>query len=159
MKMTPHDSFTVVHVDITLGLFWKLPIDLHSTLQISYGFSLFMVEKTFSLYDMGMVGDILSGYQIPTRSYNFNPTYTMSRVQTVDRPNRLRVKFTCRAIFLISRLFRMTPSSYSVTEKVIRQLEYYFGNANLSRDTFLMGEMAKDNGWVSIDTMLRVSNL
>ena len=108
---------------------------------------------------MGMVGDILSGYQIPTRSYNFNPTYTMSRVQTVDRPNRLRVKFTCRAIFLISRLFRMTPSSYSVAEKVIRQLEYYFGNANLSRDTFLMGEMAKDNGWVSIDTMFRVSNL
>ena len=108
---------------------------------------------------MGMVGDILSGYQIPTRPYNFNPTYTMSRVQTVDRPNRLRVKFTCRAILLISRLFRMTPSSYSVTEKVIRQLEYYFGNANLSRDTFLMGEMAKDNGWVSIDTMFRVSNL
>lgn len=53
----------------------------------------------------------------------------------------------------------MTPNGYSVTEKVIRQLEYYFGNANLSRDTFLMGEMSKDNGWVSIDTMLRVSNL
>lgn len=53
----------------------------------------------------------------------------------------------------------MTPNGYSVTEKVIRQLEYYFGNANLSRDTFLMGEMSKDNGWVSINTMLRVSNL
>ena len=53
----------------------------------------------------------------------------------------------------------MTQNGYSVTEKVIRQLEYYFGNANLSRDTFLMGEMSKDNGWVSIDTMLRVSNL
>ena len=53
----------------------------------------------------------------------------------------------------------MKPNGYSVTEKVIRQLEYYFGNANLSRDTFLMGEMSKDNGWVSIDTMLRVSNL
>ena len=38
MKMTLHDSYTVTHVDITLGLFWKLPIDLHSTLKISYGF-------------------------------------------------------------------------------------------------------------------------
>ena len=83
----------------------------------------------------------------------------MSRVQTVDRPNCLRVKLTCRAIFRIIHFSRMTPNGYSVTEKVIRQLEYYFGNANLSRDTFLMGEMSKDNGWVSIDTMLRVSNL
>jgi len=53
----------------------------------------------------------------------------------------------------------MTQNGYSVTEKVIRQLEYYFGNANLSRDTFLMGEMSKDNGWVSIDTMLRFKRL
>jgi len=53
----------------------------------------------------------------------------------------------------------MTPGGYSVEEKVIRQLEYYFGNANLSRDTFLMGEMSKDNGWVSIDTMLRFKRL
>lgn len=47
----------------------------------------------------------------------------------------------------------------SVNGKVIRQLEYYFGNANLSRDSFLMGEMEKDNGWVDIETMLRFKRL
>ena len=43
-------------------------------------------------------------------------------------------------------------------KKVIRQVEYYFGDSNLQRDKFLQDEIAKDpEGWVSLETMLKVS--
>lgn len=41
-------------------------------------------------------------------------------------------------------------------KKVVRQVEYYFGDLNLQRDTFLMDEMKKDEGWISLDTMMKV---
>lgn len=41
-------------------------------------------------------------------------------------------------------------------KKIVRQVEYYFGDLNLQRDTFLMDEMKKDEGWVSLDTMMKV---
>ncbi|ETN84295.1 la domain protein [Necator americanus] len=40
----------------------------------------------------------------------------------------------------------------SVNEKVVRQLEYYFGNINLPRDKFLQDSMKQDEGWVPINT-------
>ena len=42
------------------------------------------------------------------------------------------------------------------SKKVVRQVEYYFGDLNLQRDTFLMDEMKKDEGWISLDTMMKV---
>ena len=43
-------------------------------------------------------------------------------------------------------------------KKVIRQLEYYFGDSNLQRDKFLQDEIKKDpEGWISLETMLKVS--
>jgi len=41
-------------------------------------------------------------------------------------------------------------------KKIVRQVEYYFGDLNLQRDTFLLDEMKKDEGWVSVDTMMKV---
>ena len=41
-------------------------------------------------------------------------------------------------------------------KKIVRQVEYYFGDLNLQRDTFLLDEMKKDEGWVSLDTMMKV---
>ena len=34
--------------------------------------------------------------------------------------------------------------------KIIRQIEYYFGDHNLSRDRFLQEEIKKDEGWISL---------
>ncbi|CAG5088030.1 Oidioi.mRNA.OKI2018_I69.PAR.g11708.t1.cds [Oikopleura dioica] len=44
-------------------------------------------------------------------------------------------------------------------KKVVRQVEYYFGDLNLQRDTFLMDEMKKDEGWISLDTMMKFKRL
>ena len=42
-------------------------------------------------------------------------------------------------------------------KKVIRQVEYYFGDSNLSRDKFLQDEIKKnEDGWVPLTTMLKV---
>ena len=42
-------------------------------------------------------------------------------------------------------------------KKVIRQVEYYFGDSNMQRDKFLQDEVAKDaEGWVPLTTMLKV---
>lgn len=44
-------------------------------------------------------------------------------------------------------------------EKVATQIEYYFGNMNLSRDKFLQEQIKLDDGWVSLDVMLKFNRL
>ncbi|KAF0286924.1 La [Amphibalanus amphitrite] len=50
-----------------------------------------------------------------------------------------------------------TPSN--LEQKIIRQIEYYFGDYNLPKDKFLQEEIKKDDGWVSLDTMLNFQRL
>jgi len=51
-------------------------------------------------------------------------------------------------------------STLSDTEaKIIRQIEYYFGDFNLSKDKFLKDTIKADEGWVSMDTMLKFQRL
>jgi len=46
------------------------------------------------------------------------------------------------------------------TKKIIRQIEYYFGDSNIQRDKFLQDEIAKDSeGWVPLTTMLKFKRL
>jgi len=43
--------------------------------------------------------------------------------------------------------------------KVLAQMEYYFGDVNLPRDTFMKGEMAKNDGWIELATMMKFNRL
>lgn len=53
-----------------------------------------------------------------------------------------------------------TPENVSKLEaSIIRQLEYYFGDANLARDKFLLEQISKDDGWVSLDVLLTFKRL
>lgn len=45
-------------------------------------------------------------------------------------------------------------------KKVLKQIEYYFGNSNLQRDTFLKAEIDKDTeGWVTLAVMMQFKRL
>jgi len=44
-------------------------------------------------------------------------------------------------------------------QKIIRQVEYYFGDYNLPKDKFLQEEIKKDDGWVALETMLNFQRL
>ena len=46
-----------------------------------------------------------------------------------------------------------------VEKKIIRQVEYYFGDFNLPRDKFLMEETKGNDGWVAMETMLKFKRL
>lgn len=46
-----------------------------------------------------------------------------------------------------------------VGEKIVRQIEYYFGDYNLPRDKFLQQEIKNDDGWVTLDTMTKFKRL
>lgn len=46
-----------------------------------------------------------------------------------------------------------------LTEKIIKQIEYYFGDINLSKDKFLQEETQKDSGWVPLETMIKFNRL
>jgi len=46
-----------------------------------------------------------------------------------------------------------------MNKKIMQQIEYYFGDYNLPRDKFLREEIKKDDGWVSLDTMLKFARL
>lgn len=53
-----------------------------------------------------------------------------------------------------------TQKELSINElKIIRQIEYYFGDFNLSRDKFLKDLIKTDDGWVSMETMLKFQRL
>jgi len=46
--------------------------------------------------------------------------------------------------------------------KIIKQIEYYFGDVNLPRDKFLQEKVKEDEGWISLEVLLsfnRLSNL
>lgn len=43
--------------------------------------------------------------------------------------------------------------------KIIRQVEYYFGDYNLPRDKFLQEEIKNDDGWISMETLLKFKRL
>jgi len=43
--------------------------------------------------------------------------------------------------------------------KIIRQIEYYFGDYNISRDKFLQEEIKKDEGWIALSVMLKFNRL
>uniref|UniRef100_A0A672PFM2 Uncharacterized protein n=1 Tax=Sinocyclocheilus grahami TaxID=75366 RepID=A0A672PFM2_SINGR len=44
-------------------------------------------------------------------------------------------------------------------KKVAEQLEYYFGDHNLPRDKFLKEQLQLDDGWVTLETMLKFNRL
>lgn len=46
-----------------------------------------------------------------------------------------------------------------LSEKIIKQIEYYFGDINLSKDKFLQEETQKDSGWVPLETMIKFNRL
>ncbi|XP_063692566.1 lupus La protein homolog A-like [Bolinopsis microptera] len=46
-----------------------------------------------------------------------------------------------------------------VAAKVVKQLEYYFGDRNLPQDRFMLREVTLDNGWIPLDTMLNFKRL
>ncbi|GBM14834.1 Lupus La protein [Araneus ventricosus] len=53
-------------------------------------------------------------------------------------------------------------SSSNISEleqKIIRQVEYYFGNFNLCKDKFLREQIKLDDGWVPLETMVRFNRL
>lgn len=43
--------------------------------------------------------------------------------------------------------------------EIIKQVEYYFSDANLARDKFLTGETKKDDGWVTLEVLLKFKRL
>lgn len=43
--------------------------------------------------------------------------------------------------------------------KIIKQVEYYFGDYNLPRDKFLQSKIKEDEGWVAIETLLTFNRL
>lgn len=43
--------------------------------------------------------------------------------------------------------------------KIVRQIEYYFGDYNISRDKFLQEEIKKEEGWIALAVMLKFNRL
>merc|ERR1712004_101268 len=47
----------------------------------------------------------------------------------------------------------------ALEKKIIRQIEYYFGDVNLGRDKFLIEEIKKEEGWIPLETMMKFNRL
>ncbi|XP_078621527.1 lupus La protein-like isoform X4 [Branchiostoma floridae x Branchiostoma japonicum] len=52
-----------------------------------------------------------------------------------------------------------TAEPTALERKIYQQVEYYFGDHNLTRDRFLQGEIKKDEGWVPLETLVKFNRL
>ncbi|XP_058124819.1 la protein homolog [Anopheles ziemanni] len=52
-----------------------------------------------------------------------------------------------------------SPALSASEAAIIRQLEYYFGDANLAKDKFMKDQITKDEGWVPLDVLLTFKRL
>lgn len=53
-----------------------------------------------------------------------------------------------------------TPkASKDLQAQIVRQVEYYFGDANLARDKFLSEEITKDDGWVTLELLSKFKRM
>ena len=52
-----------------------------------------------------------------------------------------------------------TTPDPDVKAKILRQVEFYFGDFNLPRDRFLQEKMDENEGWIPMDTMLNFKRL
>jgi len=52
-----------------------------------------------------------------------------------------------------------TEDATSLEGKIIRQVEYYFGNTNLWRDKFLKEKLKEDSGWVTLECLCTFNRL
>lgn len=52
-----------------------------------------------------------------------------------------------------------TGAGQDVEKRVIKQIEYYFGDLNLPRDRFLQEQIKQDDGWVPLEVMLNFNRL
>lgn len=52
-----------------------------------------------------------------------------------------------------------TAEPTQLEKDIIRQMEYYFGDANLARDKFLQEQIGKDEGWVELTVLLTFKRL
>lgn len=50
-------------------------------------------------------------------------------------------------------------ASKELQAQIVKQIEYYFGDANLSRDKFLSEEITKDDGWVTLEVLLKFKRM
>lgn len=50
-------------------------------------------------------------------------------------------------------------ASKELQAQIVKQVEYYFGDANLARDKFLSEEITKDNGWVTLELLLKFKRM
>ncbi|CAH1961607.1 unnamed protein product [Acanthoscelides obtectus] len=53
----------------------------------------------------------------------------------------------------------MINMASELEQKIIQQLEFYFGDINLPRDKFLQEKIKEDEGWVTIETLLTFKRL
>jgi len=47
----------------------------------------------------------------------------------------------------------------NLDEKIVNQLEYYFGDINLPRDKFMQEKIKEDDGWITLEVLLTFSRL
>jgi lupus La protein len=52
-----------------------------------------------------------------------------------------------------------SASCPDIETKIIRQVEHYFGDYNLTRDKFLLEKIKEDDGWISMEVMLKFQRL
>ena len=53
----------------------------------------------------------------------------------------------------------VSRTSPELVKNIVRQVEYYFSDFNLPRDKFLREEIRKDDGWVTLKTLMTFNRL
>ncbi|CAF0776413.1 unnamed protein product [Rotaria sp. Silwood1] len=110
-------------------------------------------DKTISSTEESVVdGDSVTTI---TKTKTIHPDHSVTVTTTVDKTDQKN------GDNIVTTLSETTSSSSDpdLDKKIIRQIEYYLGDVNMTRDKFLKNEITKDEGWIPLSVLTTFKRL
>ncbi|CAF1447226.1 unnamed protein product [Adineta steineri] len=102
-----------------------------------------MTDTISSVEETSVNGDIVT---------KMNPYHTITTTTTVDRTDHADEDNHMTTI-------SQSIASNELEKQIIRQIEYYFSDVNMTRDRFLKNELCKDDGWIPLSMLTTFKRL
>ncbi|CAF2333371.1 unnamed protein product [Rotaria sp. Silwood2] len=115
-------------------------------------------DKTISSTEKTIVDD--DAVTTITTTKTINPDHSVTITTTVDKTDEKNGENIVTTLSETT-LSETTLSSLDpdLDKKIIRQIEYYLGDVNMTRDKFLKNEITKDEGWIPLSVLTTFKRL
>ncbi|CAF0734195.1 unnamed protein product [Rotaria sordida] len=111
-------------------------------------------DKTISSTEETVVdGDVVTTV---TKTKTINSDNSVTTTTTVDKTDQKNGE---NVATILTQTISSSSSDPDLDKKIIRQIEYYLSDVNMTRDKFLKNEITKDDGWIPLSVLTTFKRL